>query len=181
LGLLCGGDFRGWGLGFLACEGGIIFAKAAQFGGGTQPKAMGLDAGAIDGFLFRHGVGGGFEFGLETGTAVETPGGGDYFGSLYFFHERGGMEVGPEGVANFCVDGGFFGAHEVAFGEEAGRYRVLRGAGFAFGGAGACGELGIGAVGGDLSFCGHKKFPFKWGRASDLTLRYGRGAFCGST
>jgi hypothetical protein len=42
------------------------------------------------------------------------------------------MEVGPEGVANFGVLGGFFGTYEVAFGEEAGGEGVLGGAGFAF-------------------------------------------------
>jgi hypothetical protein len=147
LGLLCGGGFRSW-------NDSIVFTQAAQFGGGTEEEAMGLDAGAVDGFLLCHGTGGGIEFGFEGGTAVETPTGGNDFGGLGVFHERGGMEFVPECFVELVVVGGFFGAHVVASGEEAGGYGILGGAGFAFGGAGTGGEPGVGAVGGDLSFSG---------------------------
>ena len=56
------------------------------------------------------------------------------------------MQLGPEGVANFGVEGGFFGTYELAFGEEAGRHRVLGGAGFAFGGAGSGGFKGCAGI-----------------------------------
>ena len=98
----------------------MVFAQAAQFGGGAELETMGLDAGAVDGFLFGHGIGGGAERFFETCTAMETPGSGYDFGGLDVFHERGGMEFFPEGFVELVVFAGFFGAHEVAGGEEAG-------------------------------------------------------------
>ena len=47
LGRFCRGGLRGRGLGF----GEAIFPEAAQFGSGAQQDAVGLDAGAVDGFL----------------------------------------------------------------------------------------------------------------------------------
>jgi hypothetical protein len=79
------------------------------------------------------------------------------------------MEVGPEGVANFGVLGGFFGTYEVAFGEEAGGEGVLGGAGFALDGAGASRGQGVNPISGNLSFGGWHGGSFSFSKTVDST------------
>ena len=121
--------------------------------------AVGLGAGAVDGFLlfFGFGVLHGVEDGdsgevfFDHAAAAETPGGTYEFGGEEFFDGAFGGEFGPEGGADFGVVFGFIFADEVVEGEEAEGEGVFGGTGFTGLGAGSGGEGGVGLVGRVLS------------------------------
>ena len=70
-----------------------------------------------------------------------------------------GLEVVEDGLAEFVVVGGAFAGEDDGFGGEAVFEGVESGFGFAFGGAGSGGFLGIAAVGRDLACGGHVWVP----------------------
>jgi hypothetical protein len=94
----------------------------------------------------------GGEAGFDYGAAAQTPGSANDFSGEELFHGADGTEVLPEGIIEVLIFLGFVGLDAVQLGEEAEGDGVFGGAGFAFGGAGSGGGLGIDAIGGDLSF-----------------------------
>jgi hypothetical protein len=107
LGWFCGGLNSG-----LNC--GLFGLEAAKVGQGTAHDAVGLGTGAVDCGLgaeqvvVQHGIAGGLfgEGGFDLGTAVETPGGADYFGSEQFLERGLRTQIVPKGAGEGFV---FFG------------------------------------------------------------------------
>jgi hypothetical protein len=107
----------------------------AEFGGAFVEEAMGLGAGAVDGFLdfFRLGVHGFHgiedeasavvepedEVGFDFAAAAETPHGASDFVDQAVFEDALGGEVLADGLVEFDVEVLFVGSDEVRGGEEA--------------------------------------------------------------
>jgi hypothetical protein len=130
--------------------------EAAELGEAFDVEPVGLIAGAIEGGL---GVVRVFAFekvGFDDTAAAKPPGGGHDFDSENLFDGTLGREMCAEGFGQGRVFGFFTSFDEVRGGEEAEGDGVGGGAGLAFGGAGSGGMPGVAAVGGELSFCGHK-------------------------
>lgn len=149
---------------------GLEFAELGQ---SFAEQAMGLGAGAVDGFLDTdgalvvgfHGVersdGIGAkiagEMRFDETAAAQTPGGAKDFQEEDFFEGAGGSEVGVEAGFEGLVVGLFAGTDEVA-GEKAEHDGVPGGFRFTLFRAGAGGMPRIGGVGGGLCEGGH----FSW-------------------
>jgi hypothetical protein len=145
---------------------GLDFAEGVE---AAVEDAVGLGAGAVDGFLLFFGFGvlhgvflvrvflGGVQDGdfgevfFDHAAAAETPGGTYEFGGEEFFDSTLGGEFAPEGGADFGVVFGFVFADEVVEGEEAEGEGVSGGTRLTGLGAGSGGEGGVGFVGRELS------------------------------
>jgi len=89
--------------------------------------------------------------GFGAVEAAEAPGGEDDGLGEDLLAGGGGLEIAEEGVAEGVVFGLVLGGEDGALGGEAVAEGVEAGDGLAFGGAGAGGLLGVGAVGGQAS------------------------------
>ena len=131
--------------------------------GGTALLAGGHSEGA---FHLREGVGvGGIGEPAVLGKFLEAASAGALKGSPsvalegFFFEVGVGLAVAAE-LEGLGFKGRLFvgvgGEERSGESVEAVAEGIGGGAGFATGGAGACSELGVGAVGEDLLFCGHR-------------------------
>jgi hypothetical protein len=139
---------------------GLKFFELTEGGGvgAFVAGVVGLEAveGGVAGWGLEGVCGRGGELGFHKVDAAEVPGGMEEEGEGGFlegaFRFYFGAEVGEEGF-ELCA---LVGADEEAGGVEAVADCVLGRGGFTLGGAGAGGELGIGAVGVDADLRRHE-------------------------
>jgi hypothetical protein len=95
------------------------------------------------------------ELGFNAAEAALDPLGGDEGVDEWELDGVGGAEVEHECGGEGFEFGGIFAGDDVGPGVDPGFESVERGGGFAFGGGGAGGFLGVAAIGVDLGFGGH--------------------------